>query len=722
MSYLTLRRWSLIVCAMSFVAHSPLHVVSSIQASADEARAGASDTSAEKSESPDDQNAASRNPSNAKSVDPEPPQNPFPEAVMVPDGILDGGTEWLNTSHPIDLKDLRGKIVVLDFWTYCCINCMHVLPDLKFLEEKYGNQLVVIGVHSAKFENEKLSQNIREAILRYEIQHPVVNDSEMLIWRKFGVRAWPTLALVDPEGKYAGSQSGEGNRELFDAVIGRMIEYHRWKGTLNETPIVFQSEASRVKPTPLRYPGKVLADSAGQRLFITDSNHNRIVVTTLTGELIDLIGNGQSGRQDGTFEEAEFDHPQGTAISGNILYVADTENHLLRAINLEQRKVSTLAGTGVQGSPGVKTSGPLLETPMNSPWSITHTNGILYIAMAGPHQVWAHQIGSDTIGLFAGSGREDVINGPLLAAAFAQPSEIASDAEGKFLYLVDSEGSAIRRISIAPDGLVTTIAGTSELPRGQSLFAFGDVDGVGSRARFQHPLGIAVFEDSLFVADSYNHKIRQIELATGKVSTWAGSGAPGNSVTPLLLHEPGGLSTADGRLFVADTNNHRIVSIDLATKAATELQINGLAPPTPPRRTTMPELSDAILLASQNLAVGDDVKFQVVLSVPEQYKLNNLAPITWEVFSDGEQHVFPKDQLGVRDEATVDEQKIARFALPLTGQPGEAVLIVRVSFGYCGTEENALCRLAAATWKIPVVLNTDGGVSDVMLTFPAPKP
>jgi thiol-disulfide isomerase/thioredoxin len=188
----------------------------------------------------------------------EAPQNPFPEAVMVPDGILEGGTEWLNTSQPLDLKDLRGKIVVLDFWTYCCINCMHVLPDLKFLEEKYGNQLVVIGVHSAKFDNEKVSQSIRDAIVRYEIQHPVVNDSEMLIWRKFGTRAWPTLALIDPEGKYAGSQSGEGNRELFDNVIGKLVEYHRWKGTLDETPIVFQSEASKVQPTPLRYPGKGL--------------------------------------------------------------------------------------------------------------------------------------------------------------------------------------------------------------------------------------------------------------------------------------------------------------------------------------------------------------------------------------------------------------------------------------------------------------------------------
>ncbi len=297
----------------------------------------------------------------------EPPQNPFPEAIKVPDGILEGGTAWLNTDQPIDLKDLKGKIVVLDFWTYCCINCMHVLPDLKFLEEKYPNQLVVIGVHSAKFDNEKVSESIRDAIMRYEIKHPVVNDSEMVIWRKFGTQAWPTLALIDPEGNYCGSQSGEGNRELFDNVIGKLIDYHRAKGTLNEKPLTFTTEASKAQPTPLRYPGKVLADAAGKRLFVTDSNHNRIVVSSMTGEIQQLIGSGTSGLKDGSFESAEFNRPQGTALVGNILYVADTENHAIRAVDLESKTVSTLAGTGKQGTPGVQLTGPCLETPLNSP-------------------------------------------------------------------------------------------------------------------------------------------------------------------------------------------------------------------------------------------------------------------------------------------------------------------------------------------------------------------
>ena len=650
----------------------------------------------------------------------QPPENPFPKAVKIPPGILDGGSEWMNTSRPIDLAELKGKVVLLDFWTYCCINCMHVLPDLKYLEEKYGDQLVVIGVHSAKFDNEKDSANIRDAILRYEIQHPVVNDSEMLIWRKFGTRAWPTVALIDPEGNYCGSQSGEGHRELLDSVIGQLIKYHRSRGTLNETPIVFDRESAKVQATPLRYPGKVLADPAGQRLFITDSNHNRIVVTSLSGELKSVIGSGRSGRRDGSFQEAEFQRPQGTALVGNLLYVADTENHLIRRIDLDAGTVSTLAGTGEQGQPGVPASGRLLETPLNSPWSIAAVNGTLYIAMAGPHQIWSHSIGSDSIGAFAGSGREDVINGPLATAAFAQPSEIIADSAGQYLYLVDSEGSAIRRVPVDPAGEVSTLAGTSELPRGQSLFAFGDLDGIGAEARFQHPLGIALFQDQLYIADSYNHKIRQLTLASNAVSTWLGDGKPGRGLDPVQLNEPGGLSIAQDRLWIADTNNHRILTVNLTDRSTAVLDIPGLAPPAAVATVSRPDLSKAVELPEQKLAVSPAVQFAVQLSIPEGNKRNDLFPVTWSVFSEGEPSLLANNASGVRTEAQVTEGNVAEFSVPLTGQPGSCTVILQVSYGYCAADGTGLCRLATGTWKIPVVLNTDGGESRISITFPEP--
>ena len=441
-------------------------------------------------------------------------ENPFPNRVKAPS--LDGGVEWLNTAGPISLADLRGKVVLVDFWTYCCINCIHILPDLKYLEHKYPDELVVIGCHSAKFDNEKDSENIRQAIMRYEIEHPVINDANMVVWRKMGARSWPTLVLIDPEGYYCGYVSGEGNREILESVIDRLIAYHESKGTLDRTPVHFDLEAHGQKATPLRYPGKLLADPQQDRLFISDSNHNRIVITQRDGKLLDVVGSGRIGAQDGDYQSATFDHPQGMELVGNTLYVADTENHLIRTIDLEQKTVSTLAGTGAQARMRVM-GGINRETALNSPWDLLEHDGVLYIAMAGPHQIWQHRIGSNEVGVYAGTGREDILDGLRLNSALAQPSGLATDGEA--LYVCDSEGSAIRRIDFKT-GEVTTVAGASDLPNGRSLFEFGDVDDTGDRVRLQHPLGIAAHADLLYIADTYNHKLKKVNAKTGQTTSW----------------------------------------------------------------------------------------------------------------------------------------------------------------------------------------------------------
>lgn len=650
-------------------------------------------------------------------ADTDQPQNPFPNAVEVPSGILDGAAEWLNTSEPLSLKDLKGKIVLFDFWTYCCINCIHVIPDLKYLEEKYPDQLVVIGVHSAKFENEKVSENIRNAIMRYEIKHPVVNDNEMLIWRRFGTRAWPTLALIDPEGKYIGSQGGEGNRELFDTIISRLVTYHRANGTLDETPLVFDLEENHAQRTALRYPGKVLADATSDRLFISDSNHNRIVVTDLNGQLLDTIGSGRMGSSDGSYSDAEFDHPQGMAVSGSLLYVADTENHLIRVVDMDSRIVSTLAGTGSQGRPGM-TRGPLKTTALNSPWALCPVDGTLYIAMAGPHQIWSHQIGSDEIGVYAGNAREDVVNGSLEQSSFAQPSGITTDQNGQFLYVVDSEGSSIRSVPTTSAGTVTTLAGTSELPRGQSLFAFGDIDAAGAEARFQHPLGIAWKDGILYIADSYNHKIRKLDVASGEVTTWLGTGKPGDALEPAQLSEPAGLSIANDKLYIADTNNHRICVADLQTGTLSALSISGLSAPIPTAKRSLPDLTSAVSLETQLVAPSQDMSVIVQLNVPADYKLNNLAPVVWEAFYlDGNEVIGPTALEG-RDEAVVDGNT-ATFRLPIAAE-GSGTIAVHVSYGFCSEGNAGICRLAQATWKIPVTVSEDSEVKRISLPFPDP--
>src|SRR5262249_39490126 len=292
-------------------------------------------------------------------------------ATKVPAPELEGGTAWLNTAGPLRLADLRGRVVLLDFWTLCCINCIHTLPDLAKLEAKYGSALVVIGIHTPKFPNEKETESIRKAVLRYEISHPVVNAAETMIWRRYGVRGWPTLVLIDPEGNARWLSSGEGHLERLDKMIGALVKEYRAKKMLNTKPIRFElARFSESGKSGLFFPGKVLADEKSNRLFIADSTHHRIVITDLNGKKIDVAGSGQEGLKDGSFETAKFSDPQGMALDGEKLYVADRKNHAIRALDLKKRTVLRIAGTGVQDRFGRGRGGPPGTTGMNSPWDL----------------------------------------------------------------------------------------------------------------------------------------------------------------------------------------------------------------------------------------------------------------------------------------------------------------------------------------------------------------
>lgn len=525
-------------------------------------------------------------------------QNPFARRVDVPE--FPAGMEWVNTLEPVKLADLRGKFVILDFWTYCCINCIHVLPELKKLEHAYPNQLVVIGVHSAKFDTEQDTQNIHAAVRRYEIEHPVVNDHQHQIWRTFGVRSWPTVLLIDPEGKAVYGQGGEFTFEQFDAIFKRAMPYYRQHGLLDETRQVVQPVRASRTDTPLRFPGKVFADAASDRLFISDSNHNRIVVTNLAGAVQEIIGSGTIGRQDGTYAESTFHHPQGMALHQNQLYVCDTENHLLRKIDLTAKRVTTIAGIGRQArnawpqnrSLRKKTVGDVtpwigtpLKTALNSPWAIWPHRGFLYIAMAGPHQIWRMDLAGTHVGPYAGNGREDIVDGPRLprepfalgASSFAQPSGLTADEN--WLYVADSEGSSIRAVPLDPRRAVRTVVGTADRPDGRRLFTFGDQDGPPQTALLQHALGVTYHDGSLYVADTYNDKIKQVKTATGAVTTLKLSADPPLPEGTGLFDEPAGIAYAAGQLFVADTNQHQIQVIDLRDGSVRPLPLEGLRPP-----------------------------------------------------------------------------------------------------------------------------------------------
>ena len=609
---------------------------------------------------------------------------------------ITGGRGWLNTDKPLSLAALKGKVVLLDFWTYGCINCIHIIPDLKKLEAKYANQLVVIGVHSAKFQNEKETENIRRIILRYEIEHPVYNDSEYAVWQSYGVRAWPTQVLIDPAGYVIGGISGEGNYEVIDQAIAKVIEESRKKGELNEEPLKLVLERAKVGDLPLAFPGKILADASRDRLFIADSNHNRIVITKLDGSLVDTVGTADAGAVDGTFDKATFYRPQGLALAGDNLYVADTQNHLIRRVDLKTRLVETIAGTGKQSREYFKTGAALLVA-LSSPWDLQLVGRTLYIAMAGPHQIWKMDLDKNEVSTFAGSGREARLDGSLLESGFAQPSGMATD--GKTLYVADSESNIIRAIDIG-GGMVKTVVGGD-------LFEFGDVDGSGDDVRLQHPLGLISFGDKLLIADTYNHKIKQLDPKRKTVTTLFGTGKPGQvDGTSASFYEPGGLALANEKLYIADTNNHAIRVVDLKTKATSTLRINGLTPPAQNlqalENATGPN-AEEVKAASQKLRAGADGVLQIDVDLPAGYHLNPMAPQRYKISVEGKSVV-------------VEESRAARVAkdlkLPLripisAPAAGPATVRAQVTLFYCREDNTGTCRIKTLVWQVPVEVTND---------------
>jgi DNA-binding beta-propeller fold protein YncE len=461
-------------------------------------------------------------------------------------------------------------VVLLDFWTFCCINCLHTLGVLAALErELEGEPFVAIGVHSPKFPNEGDPDMVREAVRRYGVTHPVVVDSEHAVWSRYGVRAWPTLALVDPEGYLVGGGSGEPDRVALVRAIRRVLAEARTKGTLTDRALPLRREP--VPAGSLAYPGKVIAP--GDLVLVADTGHDQVVVCDAGGAERDRVGSGQPGFADGRFADARFHHPNGLALAGGTLYIADTGNHAIRAVDLERGTVRTVAGTGAMGRGPEMRAGPGREVALRSPWDLAWDGRRLYVAMAGSHQIWTFDPASGAVAPFAGTGAEVGLDGPAHAAAFAQPSGLAL-LDG-VLFVADSEISSIRAISgLDGEPVVRTVCGTGE------LFGYGDRDGAGSAALLQHPIGIAAGDGALYVADTYNHKIKVVDPATGECATLFGNGEPerlpelvpgyplarADAVTPGLF-EPEGLAYREGALLVADTNNHRLVAVSLADGA-----------------------------------------------------------------------------------------------------------------------------------------------------------
>ncbi|XP_007665883.1 NHL repeat-containing protein 2 isoform X1 [Ornithorhynchus anatinus] len=662
------------------------------------------------------------------------------------------GLEWLNTESPIYMyKDLSGKVVVLDFFTYCCINCIHLLPDLHALEQKFSDEdgLVVVGVHSAKFPNEKVLDNIKSAVLRYNITHPVVNDADASLWQALEVSCWPTLVILGPRGNMLFSLVGEGHKEKLFLFTSVALKYYKGKGQIKDNKIVIKLYRDFLPPSPLLFPGKVAVDRATGRLVIADTGHHRILVVKKNGQIQYSIGGPNSGRKDGTFSESAFNSPQGVAIKNNIIYVADTENHLIRKIDLEVEQVSTVAGVGVQGTD--KEGGAKGEAqPISSPWDVAfgtsedNRDYILWIAMAGTHQIWALLLDSGTLPKkselkkgtclrFAGSGNEENRNNAYPhKAGFAQPSglSLASGEPWNCLFIADSESSTVRTISLK-DGAVKHLVGGERDP--MNLFAFGDIDGAGINAKLQHPLGVTWDEKGnlLYVADSYNHKIKVVDPKTKNCATLAGTGEAsnviGSSLTQTTFNEPGGLCIGeDGHLlYVADTNNHQIKVLDLEAKTVSVFPILNSETAVDGRTLEkkvaklpkLPKFAPKIELSPLTVCPGQTLRFGLRLVLPAKSKLTEEAASFWYLTAEGNEWLL-QGQTPLGEIKDISNPCEISLLIPCSCVSFQVILSVNVFLYYCSVDSSA-CMMKGILFNQPLQIakTHQGSLAPVELTY-----
>ena len=608
---------------------------------------------------------------------------------------LDRVGTWLGTDRPLLLRGaLKGRVVLLDFWTSGCVNCLHALPVYRALEERFrGQPFQVVGIHSGKFDAEKEVSAVAEAMARHGIDHPVGTDSDLVVWDQYAIHGWPTSVLVDARGYAVAWFRGEPKLATLTAWVQAALEDGRARGVLASGPAEFRRPP--VGDTgPLAFPGKVLALSGGG-LAVADSGHHRLLRLDGSGRLVLTVGSGLEGFSDGPADTASFRAPQGLAERDGALYVADTGNHAVRRVDLGTGRVETIAGNGRKAEGAIQPAADGRSTALRSPWGLTFLGDTLWIAMAGSHQLFRLDVRTGALSAGAGNGREGLDDGPLLEATFAQPSGLATD--GQVLYVADSEASALRRVDPR--------AGTVKTLAGEGLFEFGLRDGPLAKARFQHPLGLALADGVLWVSDTFNGAIRRVTLADGQVSTVARG-----------LAQPGGITVAAGRLLVADTDHHRLVTVTPGTGALAPLTLTGLTPPSVRGMVERPVLATRALPVQhlEDAAVataGAAVELEVRL--PEGHTFTAGAP--------------QRVELSVAGRASPVQLEVsgavlrARAAISSLKTPSEAVY--SVSLYYCRDGQGAIClvdRRRLVTRLVPAEAGPTAATVHYRPTPPAP--
>jgi len=604
--------------------------------------------------------------------------------LIIQDGLQK--QRWINTSRPLEITDLKDRVILLDFWTYACVNCMQILPEIKKLEKEYGNKLTVIGVHSGKFDNEKDFNSITKAVLKHDINHSVIDDSDLKIWNNFGVTAWPTLVLINPHGNVQKIYVGENDIKKLAKDVKKLISKYRHQINRSALPLVL--EKNKIAKKVLNYPTKIeyaanfsyKAHNAAA-LFIANSGQNNILAVSLNGEIIAQIGSGRDDFEDGNFESASFNSPQGLLYKDGKLYVADTQNHAIREINFKDETVTTIAGSGHRGSVINSEAIDVKYAELASPTDIEFypDSNKIAIANSGTHQILQYDLIKKKISVLAGNGKEGIDDGSYPQNSLAQTSDLAY-YDGK-LYFIDSESSSLRVLN--KEGSVKTLIG-------KGLFDFGYKNGKKETALMQHPLGLTVDDTGIYISDSFNHVIKKYNQHSGELSDFFGSkkGEVLSSAAKTEFDEPDGIVSFLDRFYVVDSNNNRVVAIN-RNKLTSELL------------DVMPQLrlpKEGFLQYLPNLHKAEDVsvatsKVSVKINFKKSWKINDLGPSfinLLEIVSDEEANLIN----------TFDWNAIKNNELKLPKLDVTKNYMLQGTIYYCENKKNALCHITSYEQKI----------------------
>ncbi len=603
------------------------------------------------------------------------------------DNLTNNKSEWLNSARNIKAGDLKNRIILVDFWTYACVNCLHMIPEIKKLEEQFGNRLTVIGVHSGKFDNEKLINSIQKAVLKYNIEHLVVNDADFKIWKSFGASSWPTMILLDVNGQVVKKYQGEVSGAVIAKDVKKLVKKYSFQLNHHSLPIVL--EKNKTVDHFLKFPSGIdFAHNFSYKniiktngLVVSNTGDNTILVTSLNGNSLLEIGSGDIGSNDGNLNDASFNAPRGLLFKNNILYVADTGNHLIRKVNFKTGKVTTIAGTKNNGL-AIVGDNKALKTDLSSPWDLEFfpDHNHIIIANAGTHQLLKYSISSGIISPFAGDGNEDLVDGKYPNNSLAQPSGLS--AFGSNLYFVDSETSSLRVIN--KSGVVRTLIG-------RGLFDFGHKNGAAKKALMQHPVGLSADDTGIYIADTHNHVIRKFDLQGKKLSDYSGDvrGDGIGSKKNTSYNEPEAMVAVLDKFYITDTNNGRVVELD--RRSGNSKLLNILPPLKMPRDGLLEYLPNLAKIPS--ITVKSESEIELSFEMKKGWKINDLAPSFFnlvEVKNDEEANLI----------ASFDSEMIKFGTAKLPKLSKKYTYYLQGTVYYCEDTANAICLIKSYEQKL----------------------